>query len=96
MQSDLLVTIADHLRMPVINVLSHAMKRRSLRPKRRAQNLMMGAVLVDVVVGVDVVVAVGVAVPILGVNGVPTQVILLLPVQIHLQVMVSKSEMESG
>jgi len=49
---------------------------------------MMGAVLVVVVVGVDVVmveVAVGVTVPILGVNGVPTKVILLLPVQIHLR-----------
>mgnify|MGYP007028947442 CR=1 FL=1 len=99
MQSDLLVTIADHLTMPVINVLTHAMKQRSLRPKRRAQNLMMGVVLVVVVVGVDVVmveVAVGVTVPILGVNGVPTRVILLLPVQVHLRVMVSKSEMESG
>ncbi len=99
MQSDLLVTIADPLTIPVINVLSHAMKQRSLRSKRCAQNLMMGAVLVVVVVGVDVVmvkVAVGVTVPILGVNGVPTKVILLLPVLIHLRVMVSKSRMESG
>ncbi len=96
MRSDLLVIIADPLTIPVINVLSHAMKLRSLRPKRRAQNLMMGAVLVVVVVGVDVVmveVAVGVTVPILGVNGVPTKVILLLPVQIHLR---AKSKMESG
>ena len=99
MRSVLLVTIADPLTIPVINVLSHAMKQRSLRPKRRAQNLMMGVVLVVVVVGVDVVmveVAVGVTVPILGVNVVPTKVILLLPVLIHLRVMVSKSEMESG
>ncbi len=99
MWSDLLVTIADPLTIPVINVLSHAMKQRSLRPKRRAQNLMMGAVLVVVVVGVDVVmveVAVGVTVPILGVNGVPTKVILLLPVLINLRVMVLKSKMESG
>ncbi len=84
---DLLVTIADPLIIPVIDVLIHAMKQRSLRPKRRAQNLMMGAVLVAVVVGVDVVmveVAVGATVPILGVNGVPTRVILLLPVLIHL------------
>jgi hypothetical protein len=98
MQSVLLVTIADPLTIPVINVLCHAMKLGSLRPKRRAQNLMTGAVLVVVVVGVDVVmveVAVGVTVPILGVNGVPTKVILLLPVLIHLRVMVSKSEMES-
>jgi hypothetical protein len=60
---------------------------------------MMGAVLVVVVVGVDVVmveVAVGVTVPILGVNGVPVRVILILPVLIHHRVMVSKSEMESG
>jgi hypothetical protein len=41
-------------------------------------------------------VAVGVTVPILGENGVPTKVILLLPVLIHLRVMVSKSDMESG
>ena len=93
MRSVLLVTIADPLTIPDINVLSHAMKQRSLRPKRRAQNLVMGAVLVVVVVGVVVV---GVTVPILGVNGVPTKVILLLPVLIHLRVMVSKSEMESG
>ena len=99
MRSDLLVTIADPLTIPVINVLCHAMKQRSLRPKKCAQNLMMGVVLVVVVVGVDMVmveVAVGVTVPILGVNGVPTKVILLLPVLIHLLVMVSKSEMESG
>ncbi len=99
MRSDLLVTIADPLTIQVINVLTHAMKQRSLRPKRRAQNLMMGAVLVVLVVGGDVVmveVAVGVTVPILRVNGVPTSVILLLPVLIHLRVMVSKSEMESG
>jgi len=60
---------------------------------------MIGAVLVVVVMGVDVVmveVAVRVTVPILGVNGVPTKVILLLPVLKHLQVMVSKSKMESG
>jgi hypothetical protein len=99
MRSDLLVTIADPLTIPVINVLSHVMKQRSLRPKRHAQNLMMGVVLVVVVVGVDMVMveeAVGVTVPILGVNGVPTKVILLLPVLIHLRVMVPKSEMESG
>ena len=99
MRSVLLVIIADPLTIPVINVLCHMMKQRSLRPKRRAQNLMTGAVLVVVVVGMDVVmveVAVGVTVPILGVNGVPTKVILLLPVLIHLRVMVSKSEMESG
>ena len=99
MQSVLLVTIADLLTIPVINVLFHAMKQRSQRPKRRAQNLMMDAVLVVVVVDVDVVmveVAVGVTVPILGVNGVPTKVILLLPVLIHLRVMVLKSVMESG
>ncbi len=99
MRLDLLVTIADPLTIPVINVLIHVMKQRSLRPKRRAQNLMMDAVLVVVVVGVNVVmveVAVGVTVPILGVNGVQTRVILLLPVLIHLRVMVSKSKMESG
>jgi len=92
------VTIADPLTIPVINVLSHAMKQRSLRPKRRAQNLMMGTVLVVVVVGVDVVmveVAVGMTVPILGENGVPPKVILLIPVPIHLWV-VSKIGMASG
>jgi hypothetical protein len=99
MQSVLPVTIADLLAIPVINVLFHAMKQRSQRPKRCAQNLMLDAVLVVMVVDVDAVmveVAVGVTVPILGENGVPTKVILLLPVLIHLRVMVSKSDMESG
>jgi hypothetical protein len=98
MQSVLLVTIADLLTIPVINVLFQ-MKQRLQRPKRRAQNLMMDAVLVVVVMDVDLVmfeVAVGVTVPILGEYGVPTKVILLLPVLIHLRVMVSKSVMESG
>ena len=98
MRSVLLVTIADPLTIPVINVLCHAMKQRSLRPKRRTQNLMMGMVLVVVVVGVDVVmveVAVVVTVPILGENGVPPKVILLIPVPIQFR-MVSKIGMASG
>jgi hypothetical protein len=60
---------------------------------------LMDAVLVVLVMDVDtmtVVVAVGVTVPILGESGVPIKVILLLPVQIHLWVMESKSKMESG
>jgi hypothetical protein len=84
--------------MPVINVLFHAMKQGSRRPKRRAQNLMMDAVLVVVVVDVDVVmveVAVVVTVPILGENGVPPKVILLIPVPIQFR-MVSKIGMASG
>jgi hypothetical protein len=76
------------------------MKQRSQRPKRLAQSqLLKDAGLVVVVVDVDavmVVVAVGVTVQILGESGVPIRVILLLPVQIHLQVMESKSKMESG
>ncbi len=86
--------------IPAINVLFHAMKQRSQRPKRLAQSqLLKDAGLVVVVVDVDavmVVVAVGVTVQILGESGVPIRVILLLPVQIHLQVMESKSKMESG
>jgi len=83
MQLFLLVTIADPLPMPVLNVLFHAMKQGSQRPKRRAQNLMMDAALVVVVVDVDVVmveVAMVVAVPILEETGVPPKVILLIPV----------------
>ena len=74
--------------IPAINVLFHAMKLRSQRPKRLVQSqLLKDAVLVVVVVDVDVVmveVAVGVTVPILGESGVLIKVILLLPVQIHL------------
>ena len=73
MRSVLIATIADPLTIPVINVICHAMKQRSQRPNRRAQNLITGAVLVVVVVGVDVVmveVAMGVTAPILGVNGI--------------------------
>ncbi len=98
MQLFLLVIIADPLPIPALNVLFHAMKQGSRRPKRRAQNLMMNAVLVAVVVDVDVVtveVAVVVTVPILGGNGVPPKVILLIPVPIHLRV-VSKIGMASG
>ena len=83
----MVVTIADPLTIPVINVLFHVMKQRSQRPKRHAQNLMSDAVLVVMVVDVDVVmveVAVGVTITLLGENGVPIKVILLLPVQIHL------------
>ncbi len=69
------------------------------QPRDEAKITKAKEVRTKLVVGVDVVmveVAVGVTVPILGVNGVPTKVILLLPVLIHLRVMVSKSEMESG
>jgi hypothetical protein len=76
------------------------MKLRSQRPKRCAQSqLLKDAVLVVVVVDADavmVVVAVVMTVPILGESGVPIKVILPLPVQIHLWVMESKREMESG
>ncbi len=86
--------------IPAIHVLFHAIKLRSQRPMRRAQSqLLMDAVLVVVVIDVDavmVVVAVGVTLPILWEGGVPIKVILLLPVQIHLWVMESKSKMESG
>jgi hypothetical protein len=86
--------------IPVINVLFHAMKQKSQRPKRLAQSqLLKDAGLVVVVLDADVVmfvVAVGVTVQILGERGVPIRVILLLPVQMHLWVMESKSKMESG
>jgi hypothetical protein len=100
MHLETFVTIVAPQTIPVINVLFHAMKLRSQRPKRLAQSqLLKDAVLVVVVVDADVVMvvlAIGVTVPILGESGVPIRVILLLPVQIHLQMMDSKSKMESG
>jgi hypothetical protein len=100
MHLDLLVTIAVPPTIPVINVPFHAMKQRSQRPKRCAQSLFLKDAVLVVVVGdadvVMVVVAVGVTVMILGENGVPIKVILLLPIQIHFLIIVSKSKMESG
>jgi hypothetical protein len=100
MHLETFVTIVAPRTIPVINVLFHAMKLRSERPKRLAQNqLLKDAVLVVLVVEADavmVVVAVGVTVPILRESGVSIRVILLLLVQIHLWVMESKSKMESG
>ena len=95
-----LVTIIVPRTIPAIRVLFHTMKQRSQRPKRLAQSqLLKDAGLVVVVLDADVVmfvVAVGVTVQILGERGVPIRVILLLPVQMHLWVMESKSKMESG
>jgi hypothetical protein len=94
------VTIVAPRPIPAINVPFHAMKQRSQRPKRlvRSQLLKDTGLVVRVVDGdvVTVVVAVGVTVQILGESGAPIRVILLLPVQIHLWVMESKSKMESG
>ncbi len=86
--------------IPAINVFFHAMKLRPQRPKRRVQSqLLEDMILVVVVMIMDtvmVVMAMGVTVSILGESGVPIKVILLLPVQIHLWVVESKSKMESG
>jgi hypothetical protein len=94
------VSIVAPRTIPVINVLFHAMKQSSQWPKRLTQSqLLKEVVLVVVVMNADmvmVVVAMAVTVPILGEKGVPVMVILLLPVQIHLRVMESKSKMESG
>jgi hypothetical protein len=100
MHLETFVIIVAPLTIPAINVLFHAMKLRSQRPKWRVlSQLLRVAVLVVVVVDADpvmVVVAVGGTLPILGESGVPIKVILLLPVQIHLRVMESKSKMVSG
>jgi hypothetical protein len=100
MHLKMLVTIVAHRTIPAINVLFHAMNQRSQRPKRFAQSqLLKGAGLVVVAVDADVVmvvVAIGVTVQIFGESEVPIREILLLPVQIHLQVMELKSKMENG
>jgi hypothetical protein len=86
--------------MQAINVLFHTIKLRSQRPKRCMQSqLLKDMVLVVMVVDANMVmdvVAIGGTVPILVESGVPIKVILLLPVQIHLWVMESKSKMKSG
>jgi hypothetical protein len=100
MHLEMFIIIMALRTIPVINVLFHAMKLRSQRPKRLAQSqLLKDVVLVVVVMDADMVmvmVAVGVTVPILRESGVPIRVILLLLVQIHLWVMESKSKMENG
>ncbi len=94
------VAIVAPWTIPAINVLFHMMKQRSQKPKRLAQSqLLKDAGLMVVVMDADVVmvvVAVGATIQKLGDSGVPIRVILLLPVQIHLWVMESNSEMESG
>jgi hypothetical protein len=100
MHLEMFVTIVAPQTIPLINVLFCAMKQRSQRPKRLAQSqLLKDRGLVVMVMNTDavmVVVAVGATVQILGESGVPIRVILLLPVQIHLWVMESKSKMERG
>jgi hypothetical protein len=100
MHLEAFVTIVVPLTIPAINVLFHATKHRSQRPKRLAQSLLLkDAGLVVVVVDTDavrVLVAMGVTVQILGESGVPIRVILVLPVQIHFWVMELKNKMESG
>jgi hypothetical protein len=100
MHLEAFVTIVAPRTIPAISVLFHAMKQRSQRPKRIEQSQLLkdpGLVVMVVEAGaVMVVVAVGVTVQILGESGVPIRVILLLPVQIHLWVMESKSKMKSG
>ena len=100
MHLETFVIIVAPQTIPAINVLFHAMKQRSQRPKRLAQSQLLKDVgLVVVAMDMDavmVMVAVGETVQIFGESGVPRRVILLLPVQIHLWVMELKSKMESG
>ena len=69
------VITAAHLITPAINALFHAMRPKSLRPRRHVLSLSRKGVVVMAVVVVVIVVAEGeveaVIVPILGTNGVP-------------------------
>ncbi len=69
------VITAAHLITPAINDLFHAMRPKSLRPRRHILSLSRKGMVVVAVVVVVIVVAKGevetVIVPILGTNGVP-------------------------
>ncbi len=69
------VITAAHLITPAINALFHAMRSKSLRPRRHMLNLSRKGVVVVAMVVAVIIVAKGeveaVIVPILGSNGVP-------------------------
>jgi hypothetical protein len=93
-------TIAAHLTITVvINVLFHVMKQKPQRPNWHAPSILLkGMLLVVVVVDADMVVvkvAVRMTVPTLGANG-GLKVVQLLLLQIHLQVMELRKEMDHG
>ncbi len=92
------ITVA-HLITPAINALFHAMRTKSLRPRRRVLSLSRKGVVVVAVVMVVIVVAKGavevVIVPILGTNGVPMAAPKILKMT-NLQLMESRRKMERG
>jgi hypothetical protein len=93
------VITAVHLITPVINALFHAMRPKSLRPRRHVLSLSRKGVVVVAVVVVMIVVAKGeveaVIVPILGTNGVPMAPPKILKI-INLQLTESRSKTECG
>ncbi len=93
------VITAAHLIAPAINTLFHAMRPKSLRPRRHILSLSKKGVVVVAVVVVVVVVAKGevkaVIVPILGTNGVPMAAPKILKMT-NLQLMKSRRKTEHG
>jgi hypothetical protein len=93
------VVTAAHLITPAINALFHAMRLKSLRPRRHVLTLSRKGVVVVAVVVMVIVVAEGevevVIVPIIGTNGVPMAAPKILKM-INLQLMESRRKMECG
>ncbi len=93
------VITAAHLITPGINALFHAMRLKSLRPRRHVLILSRKGVVVVAVVVVVIVVAEGevevVIVPILGTNGVPMVAPKILKMT-NLQLMESRRKTEYG
>ncbi len=94
------VITAAHLITPAINALFHAMRLKSLRPRRHVLSLSRKGMVVVAVVVVVIIVAKGevkkvVIVPILGTNGVPMAAPKILKM-INLQLMESRRKTECG
>ena len=93
------VITAAHLITPAINALFHAMRPKSLRPKRHVLSLSRKGMVVVAMVVVVIIVAEGavkaVIVPILGTSGVPMAAPKILKMT-NLQLMESRRETERG
>ncbi len=93
------VVTVVHLITPAINALFHAMRPKSLRPRRHMLSLSRKGMVVVAVVMVVIVLAKGevevVIVPILGTNGVPMASPKILKM-INIQLMELKRKMERG
>ncbi len=93
------VITAAHLITPAINALFHAMRPKSLRPRRHVLSLSRKGMVVVAMVMVVIVVAKGkvkvVIVPILGTNGVPMAALKILKM-INLQLIESRRKTERG